>query len=626
MSSLNRPIADASNCRGRYCRLSRVFLMSGLGAIVLGAAFWPPAAIQRRLAVRLAFAEELSEADRQAKLAEVEAAVGNETERTLWAAEADAEGKPKPFVFAKLASFLPMAVRAESTLASSPIESDGNLTGIEVTFSDSDGLRAERFAQAIARSFERPISGSASASPAVPVASNPAKAAEREEALTAIRREQDRLRKALGDHFEELRSLRSELTDEVGSDKKDANGKKSTAGLAPVSLRLQATSLKNVLWQVPPSLSPADVERQIAALDADIAAKKAAREELLTKFTAHHPIASALAIAIERLERERRDLEELLSPSNDPVPTPPAQTLAPQATAPQPIAPRPVAEQPNAPQSVSPQPPAPQPTAPRTSAAPPASRPAPAPATPAVAAPKKEVSSAPVSTAPNSGAQAPAPVAPEVTASAAADAQREQEAAKEAAAAEIAAGKKAVAEALERAIRSEEALQKELRSLGEASQTLALESSVVSLGAPASPIVPPATKPSGLHASILDLEESERVENRFALLLAGSLLFACLMTALTWSVSRERAVGSAEEVRVASGLPVVGQSTAGLLDRKPKRNLASLAVSSSLKLVEGAAFATAVFCFAALAAENPRCEQILRQPLAIAWQALQSLT
>lgn len=570
--------------------------MSGLGAIVLGAAFWPPEAVQRRLAVRLTFAEGLTDTDRQAILAKVQAAVVDQVELAHWSADADVEAKAKPFVFTRIASFLPTAVRAESTLLASPIESEGKLTGVEVTFADSDGLRAERFAQAIVRTFDESADSSAK-SDMSSIASTSADIADREEALASIRREQDQLRKALEAHFEELRSLRSELSDEVGTEKKDENAKKSASNDKAFSV----STLTNVLWQVSPGVSQADVERQIEALEADLAAKKAAREELLGKFTAHHPVASALGVAIERLEREKRDLEALLGSAADPVPAPPTQVVAPV--------------------------PVPRPAAPRPTVAPAATRPAVAPSTvPTVTTRKPVVPTAPAAATPKRDVQPPVTLAPEPTASPATDANDKDEAADEAAAAKIAANKKAVAAALERAIRSEEALQAELRSLAEASGSLAVHPHSSAAGAPMSQGALAESVPAALHAEIVDLEESESVENRFTLLVAGAMLFACLMTGLTWLVSRERAVGSADEVRLASGLPVVGQSSAGLLDRKPKRDLASFAVSGSLKVVEGAAFATAVFCVAALAAENPRCEQILRQPLAIAWQALQSLT
>lgn len=587
MSSPQRPIAGVSKSRGRYSRLSRVFLMSGLGAIVLGAAFWPPQAVQRRLAVRLTFSDGLSEAERQEKLAEIQAAVIDQVELAHWAADADVEAKPRPFVFAKLAAVLPKAVRAEDTLSSSPIESDGNVSGVELTFADSDGLRAERFAQAIIRTFDACSAGSLATAESNPIARDPANSPDREKALASIRREQDELRKALDDHFEELRALQSNVSGKVGSDKKDEPGR-STAGSAATPDRaelsrtvfrvpnLATTTRSNVLWQVSPSESMSDVERQLAALDADIAAKKAAQEELLSKFTAHHPVATALGIAIERLVRERRELAELIDLANESQPAP----------ATQPVPPLPVVLQPTI-------------TRPEASPAP----------------------SAPV----RSSYEPTVTVSPEPTPAPAAE-PADDEAAKQAAAAEVAANQQAVVASLERAIRSEKALQEELRSLAEASELLASPSSS------SAAVVQPGlgnmveSVPSMLHAEIVELAPTERVESRFALLAAGSLFFACLMTGLTWVVSRERAIASADEVRLASGLPVVGQSAAGLLDRKPKRNLASVAVVSSLKLVEGAAFATAVFCVAALAAENPRCEQILRQPLAIAWQALQSLT
>jgi hypothetical protein len=586
--------------------------MSGLGAIVLGAAFWPPEAVQRRLAVRLTFAGGLSDSERQAKLADVQAAVVDQVELAHWAADADVEAKPKPFVFARIASVLPTAVRAESTLLASPIEDGRKLTGVEVTFADSDGLRAERFAHAIVRTFEESAAPCASVSASASVAQDAATAVDREAALASIRREQDQLRKSLDAHFQELRSLRSELSDEGDAEKKAADAKRSTAesaashgdgelSLSPARrMTFAASTRKNVLWQVSPSVSKADIVRRIEALEADIAGKKAAREELLGKFTAHHPVASALSVAIERLERERRDLEALLK-GIDPVPAPPAQTIAPQRQSPS------------------------QPT-PRPAVAPAATRPAVTPpAAPTVPAPQGAIPPAPVAATPKHDAPPPVTAALEAAVSPAADPNEKDEAAAEAAAAEIAANRKAVAAALERAIRSEQALQAELRSLADASKALTDHAPIL-VGAQPGVTAAVDSLPPTLRAEIVDLEESESVENRFTLLLAGAMLFACLMTGLTWLVSRERAVASADEVRRASGMPVVGQSSAGLLDRKPKRDLASVAVSTSLKVVEGAAFATAVFCVAALAAENPRCEQILRQPLAIVWQALQSLT
>lgn len=611
MSTSHRSTSVVTKSRGRYSRLTRVFLMSGLGAVVLGAAFWPPEAVQRRLAVRLVFDESLSDAERQEKLAAIESAIVDPVERAHWSADAEVGEKAKPFVFARIASLLPAAVRAETTLATSPIENEGKLTGVEVTFADSDGLRAERFAHAIVRTLEQPATGTA-ADPIEGVAPEASTEAGSDEALASIRREQERLQKSLEEHFRELRTLQSDLSDDGAESKKDASKSAATSGgqaseAAPSSdSPLSVSTRTNVLWQVRPSISESDLALRIEALDADIAEKKEARAELLGKFTAHHPVAAALGVAIERLERERRELEELLRSSNDSVPTPPAPSSSPRPAPPQAAIPRPQVPAPtHSRPAVAPAPVAPIAQAPSVPATP----------APAAATPKRDVPP-PVAVAPK---PAPAPAPPT------AEAVRKDDAADGAAAAKIAAEKRAVAAALERAIRSEEALQQDLRSLAEASKSLAIRPVANAAGAP-SERPGDASVPPALHAEIVDIAESETVENRFALLVAGATLFACLMTVLTWIVTRERAVVSADEVRRASGLPVVGQSTGGLLDRKPARSLASVAVSGSLKVVEGAAFATAVFCVAALAAENPRCEQILRQPLAIAWQALQSLT
>ena len=115
MSSSPYKSAGPSGHSGRFSSLPRVFVMSALGAFILGAAFWPPSGFERRMGVILDLDQSLSDEDRREELSRIEATIADADRVKEWSQYADAETRPRSFVWTQIAAFAPTPSAIVST-------------------------------------------------------------------------------------------------------------------------------------------------------------------------------------------------------------------------------------------------------------------------------------------------------------------------------------------------------------------------------------------------------------------------------------------------------------------------------------------------------------------------------